>query len=531
MVKSNARFFWPSDYKRLLLVTPYTKGDFDSDYDEWNGTEAIFFMHPVDMIPTLDYDSPEPITSTSDSLPLCKRWLQACYDSHSKCRFTAVRELPTRLLCIKGNIPQLCLSAELGMRVRYATLSHCWGSLQFSTLTSNSSDIFRQAVPPQALPKTFRDAIYIARYLGYFYIWIDSLCILQDDEDDWGRESALMTGVYGGADLNIAASSATDGSEGCFFDRKSNWRCQIPTQCGAGGREALYDVVADKSLSPQAHYVPLHRRAWVTQERYLSRRTLHFFEQQVFWECDGNPACEVFPNGYPQIDRSAFDMSKRPTSCALWPNIVFCYFLGQLTKSSDKLVAVSGLAKLVHAETADEYIARMWRKGLEDQLCWTTLDDASRFTSYTAPTGSWASLQGVVSYPDLIDNENPGRLCIRIHNVELTLTSADPFAGVQSGSLRVICDFLCPGLIACGGEAHINIKLDCSDLHPHTRRRIETYLLPIRLGSGPDHNTSAGLLLEPTGKKTRAISKIRVPSRLSLYGQIHGGMPTGKFLG
>lgn len=126
---------------------------------------------------------------------------------------------------------------------------------------------------------------------------------------------------------------------------------------------------------------------------------MHFFKDQVFWECDGNSACEAFQIGYPSADRSSFDITKRPIGLDLWPRMVFHYSGGRLTKSSDKLVAISGLARLVHAVTGDSYLAGLWRKNMEDQLCWSVINAAARIMPSTAPTWSWASLRGLISFP------------------------------------------------------------------------------------------------------------------------------------
>jgi hypothetical protein len=91
----------------------------------------------------------------------------------------------------------------------------------------NNPEKFRVRIPLEGLTETFKDAIHTNRFLGLQYLWIDSLCILQDDPDDWMRESPSMSSVYGGATINIATSGAVDGSLGCFFDRHTSWRCQI----------------------------------------------------------------------------------------------------------------------------------------------------------------------------------------------------------------------------------------------------------------------------------------------------------------
>jgi hypothetical protein len=115
---------------------------------------------------------------------------------------------------------------------------------------------------------------------AFKYLWIDSLCIIQDDADGWELESARMSSVYGCSSINIAATSAKDGSVGCFFNRdpKPMQRVRIPIFNDE--KEELYDCVF-RAVTPPGPYVhlkdaPLARRAWAFQERLLAPRTLHF---------------------------------------------------------------------------------------------------------------------------------------------------------------------------------------------------------------------------------------------------------------
>src|SRR5436190_220092 len=109
----------------------------------------------------------------------------------------AKQAVPTRLISIDDGNPRLRLSEELEKGLRYATLSHCWGTHKFLTLKTANLHLFRKQIPFDALTKTFRDAFHIAHYVGLFYLWIDSLCIIQDDPDDWKRESDLRMRVNG----------------------------------------------------------------------------------------------------------------------------------------------------------------------------------------------------------------------------------------------------------------------------------------------------------------------------------------------
>lgn len=134
--------------------------------------------------------------------------------------------MPTRLLSIRYNPIRLC-SSNTRQERNYAPLIHCWGSKPeiLLKLTEENIDELHQSIPLQRLSRTFKEAIYIALELGLDYIWIDSLCIIQDDAEDWRRESTLMGQVYGNSFINIAASSAIDGSYGCFMQRRG------PSQC------------------------------------------------------------------------------------------------------------------------------------------------------------------------------------------------------------------------------------------------------------------------------------------------------------
>lgn len=470
------------------------------------------------------------MTSTADALWLCKYWLQRCLTSHVSCQPHFTSFLPTRLIDISDVKPKLWISRNIGENISYATLSHCWGSLEFTILRESNLDKFRSVIPSEALPKTFQDAIYVARYLGFQYLWIDSLCIMQDSDSDWIRESGLMADIYGGATLNIAASSANDASEGCFFYRHKSWRCRI-----SAGVECFYDCVASRSLSP--FEVPLHRRAWVVQERYLSCRTLHFYKDQIFWECETNSKCETFPKGYPRIDGSSFDISKKPLDKTMWPKIIFHYSRGRLSKASDKLVAIGGLARLIQAHDNDEYTAGLWKSALEKQLYWCVFDGGERIKPYQAPTWSWASVNGKIqAWEDSSEKLLAERLHTEATNVQVQLASADPFGAIKTASLQLKCTILYKGTIeysedadekVCLGSAEfeISVNLDCegladggacgdsdenlgketiekdsgSEVYGEVLHNI--YFLPLLTQYFEDSTEMYGLLLEQTEKK------------------------------
>jgi hypothetical protein len=103
--------------------------------------------------------------------------------------------------------------------IEYLTLSHCWGKDQIFRLLETNIDQLRKAIPTNRLPQTFQQAIALTKRMGHRYIWIDSLCIIQDSEDDWHYESSRMGDVYKNSFCNISATAAEDGRMGLFFER------------------------------------------------------------------------------------------------------------------------------------------------------------------------------------------------------------------------------------------------------------------------------------------------------------------------
>jgi hypothetical protein len=211
-----------------------------------------------------------------------------------------------------------------------------------------------------------------------------------------------MTQVYGASRINLAASGATNGSEGCFFDRLPTWRCQIPTPI-KGSRfkssQQLWDCYP-RDFQKFLLDMPLLKRGWVLQERMLPRRTLHFTRTEVFWECDSVFASETFPDGLPQRISNHISITKRHLSTNIWPETVKTYSTCLLTFQKDKLVALSGLAQLIQKETKAKYAAGLWVDNLGCQLCWRSEDGSDDIpayqTIYFVPTAYTKCIQGSI---------------------------------------------------------------------------------------------------------------------------------------
>ncbi|KAH7417715.1 heterokaryon incompatibility protein-domain-containing protein [Cadophora sp. MPI-SDFR-AT-0126] len=205
----------------LVLNIPFTKNTPQSNFQTFFQRSRII-LNPA-LRPPINNDVIDVPPSTLNGLYLCKEWLHRCVIGHEQCHSTmSNRRSPTRLIFIRGLSLRVCETAGNIGSIKYATLSHCWGGKDFLKLVRANLASFQVKIPYEDLSNTFQDAIFIARYLGFEHLWIDSLCIIQDDEDDWATESTLMTDVYGGSHLNIAAVSAENGDAGCFFKRNRN---------------------------------------------------------------------------------------------------------------------------------------------------------------------------------------------------------------------------------------------------------------------------------------------------------------------
>jgi hypothetical protein len=406
----------------------------------------------------------------------------------------------------------------------YAALSHCWGSAKFLTLCRDNAAQFRSRIPAEALSQTIRDSIRTARELGLPYIWIDTLCIVQDDDLDWNREAALMASVYGGADITIAASAANDGNGGLKFERSSKQKCLVDLflerdahssgQLGPQPSRQPHVFVPQSFQSACLSWMPLLKRGWVLQERLLSRRTLHWTSTEVFWECNQICASETFPAGLP-LELVPSRAKESPT-LSMWSWIVKEYSACQLSYAKDRLIAISAVVRRIQQQTGDQYVAGMWRVELEKQLTWRThsaradrqlVDTAT----YVAPTWSWASA-GVAIEPSPCASQLKHDFSdyISVLDVEIGLAGSDPLGALLESRLTIGCPtLLCVTLNWHPFADYYYLSLDGDELpgtvwpdfafHDVEIEAREVIALPTNQRQSDD--LVLGLLLEHTGRK------------------------------
>lgn len=259
---------------------------------------------------------------------------------------------PHRLLQVIGSEVRLRHTSgfykNVDPNLRYVCLSHCWGSSHVLRTTTSNLEMHCNGIPWESLPKSFQDAITFCRFLGVEYLWIDSLCIIQDSTDDWHAQAKEMESIYRGAYFTIAATGARDSTFGLFVDTED---CGIQ---GAWGTIFSRKLIEQHLDGINATLFPLLTRGWVYQERLLSRRILHFGPHELFWECYRSINCEcggctssiMKP---PKIShRSVFGIGTLSQEITVrWREIVSEFTGMQLTYPTDRLAALHGVAKQI----------------------------------------------------------------------------------------------------------------------------------------------------------------------------------------
>ncbi|PSK55278.1 hypothetical protein B9Z65_2667 [Elsinoe australis] len=400
-----------------------------------------------------------------------KHWMQVCKEEHEGCRKLNSKDsspfsLPTRLLDIRPNPTdtiKLISSATLPSPVPYMTLSYCWGTApatsQLRTTRATLATHQDRGIPFSSLPLTFQQTIQIARLLSISHLWIDALCIIQSDVEDWHAEAPRMQDVYGHSYLNVSASASTSPDGGLFRGRDARHLdiSLVPGPIGDRGVGQRFAVVHKDYWEAQLLESKLYSRAWVFQERMLSPRLLHFADEQIFFECPCLQACEAFPTGLPtqlltrpkrdlqwkrELQRGTFertltDQERRGIPFEhFWTTAVRSYSSCDLTNGADKIVALSGISTLIAraVKDVDEYLSGMWRLMLEEQLGWRVVDarqhngKPSRRMSpeeYRAPSWSWASMDGVIEMPSRVRQRRDYVLRILEHGEQVTETASE----------------------------------------------------------------------------------------------------------
>jgi hypothetical protein len=447
-------------------------------------------MRPVE----LDVNSAKNIDTT-------KVWIKTCQESHQRCRKYVETKLPIRLIDVGSSetLPKLRRSgpSELG---KYLALSYCWGGAQTAQATTINLPEYENAIPMLSLPQTIRDAVQVTRQLGIKYLWVDSLCIVQDDDKDKRQNLSQMCSIYQNALLTISAACTESSNSGFLYKRSLPVRLFALNQAVAkayttftlrarteDGREG--SLIVSQPLKYAELFEPIERRAWTLQEMLMSDRLLIYSSLQLLWRCrsvfevtgghllwdeyEGHapilpfessaeeiqapiPAIVVYakeipdfelyrywdlPSGYPKVRGSMYITRKEVE----WLRIVQQYTSRALSRPSDKLPALGAIAEEFQKSTYDEdgedkYYAGLWKSHFFVGLTWRRRFTVpfKRALPWRAPSWSWASGDGEVGYCTYQNYWNGMRPVPRTLSVYIELLdSNNHFGEVRTGYLEM----------------------------------------------------------------------------------------------
>lgn len=398
-------------------------------------------------------------TGSDAAVSWAKDKIGNCQVTHSDCKDDVQGALPSRVLSIAptgSHDPNndetwyesaVRLHESAGETSHYAALSHPWGSSQPLSLKSENISSFRQAISWDSLPKTFQQAIMFTRKLSISYLWIDSLCIIQDSKEDWLEQSGKMASIYEHSLVTLAATASHGASSGCFFEPSLALRGYITngkTQMRFSDTSEVTELIARTPPTDPILYIrrrpshnspgyftypdlPLLSRGWVYQERLLSPRILHFGAIDLIWECNTDISCHC---GYytPSYSRNPISHPIKPQHAACvrkgsaggsmasrWVQLVQQYTALDLTFDTDRLPAIAGVAKQFRRGLENKkYMAGLWEETLLTGLTWARAVsrtvpfhwqsrvrplEARPRTSDVGPSWSWISVPGPITYP------------------------------------------------------------------------------------------------------------------------------------
>lgn len=167
-------------------------------------------------------------------------WLGRCEERHHDCLVSGFPLLPTRVLSLehKDGALSIALKETGGFKGRYMTLSHCWGASRPLITTRDTIEERKANIPLESLPTTFLQAAMLASGLGVQYLWIDSLCIIQEDAHDWNIQAGKMAEIYMNSFLNIAGAATRDSTGPLFVTGEDNTFERIPRSYKIQGAKA-----------------------------------------------------------------------------------------------------------------------------------------------------------------------------------------------------------------------------------------------------------------------------------------------------
>jgi hypothetical protein len=386
------------------------QGVFNTDFTSETGRQ---FSLPL--LPTQDLKSVE-------AFQQAEQWLANCEEHHEQCA-RPLAKLPKRVLDLgeTEDLSSISLYVTKGRIARYATLSYCWGpSGDILKTTEANLEQHCRNIDFEWLPNTLKDAVLVAKRLGFRYLWIDSLCIIQGHSLDWAEQSVGLTDIYGCSTLNISATTAEHNDEG--FLHKLTDRL-VPL----GHYRYLDTGIGDEMVFAghpldvlDLEGMQISSRGWVVPERLVSPATLHYTCEGMLWECaDGivlghdqsytkpkwkaewKSVMENHIPGYDVMSKEASIASAHSVPYEGWNTWICSYSQRNFSHCTDRLQAMASIAKAFAMKFNVTYVEGLWKENILSGLLWRRHDrqqNLTRFVEYVAPSWSWASVHGRLDY-------------------------------------------------------------------------------------------------------------------------------------
>ncbi|KAF2973247.1 hypothetical protein GQX73_g249 [Xylaria multiplex] len=364
--------------------------------------------------------------------------LKLCLTSHPQCQQSGPRVLPSRLLRIsKAGVSsyhvQLITTPE-GHTGDYAALSYCWGGPQPLQLTKNTvENLLQQPIDSRALPQGLNDAVEVAYSLELEYLWVDALCIIQDDQEDKKKEIRRMGAIYQNAFVTIAAATSSSVHNSFLHNRSVlNTKypgCTVPVTLDSDGSHAPSNMTVMPVHAHRSDIFPLNKRGWAFQEALLPPRLLVFGDLEPFVRCRTKNVIRK-SRSYIQYEMSAIHPRRIIDSVAnsqaheqglfvdtkaanldfLWREIVEQYTIRELSIPEDRPFAISGVIDLLSEMFNDECHFGVWKSCAVVCLLWKTDPLENRTVLPDIPTWSWMSVIGPVDLETTVYFDKPESL-------------------------------------------------------------------------------------------------------------------------
>ncbi|KAM5349262.1 hypothetical protein ACJ41O_005769 [Fusarium nematophilum] len=363
---------------------------------ELRGSLGVFVC---DGNPEAEFVSGRPLNcdvASEENFRDSRRWLEECHKNHPACRGSHRGYMPSRVLEISEDGRIKLIETKRQREGKYAALSYCWGGDQSFKLTKGNLPKLREAIASKDLPQTITDAILVTKRLGLSYLWVDSLCIIQDSVEDQKKEIPLMAEIFELAYVTISAASARSSSDG-FLQRRKPDTAVIPYILPTAelGSLRLYKEM-------DAADEPIHSRAWTLQEHVHACRILEYGTQKLRRVCRGVPLSadlqelrDLAPPNMMDPARIGIWQKKEAILRHRWQPLVKNYTERQLTKASDRPLGIYAIAREYSRMLDSEYKGGLWGRFLKQDLLWqrdTSSPRQSRRLDLRCPTWSWLSV-------------------------------------------------------------------------------------------------------------------------------------------